>query len=186
MDNNKITRRKGLTYIEKSYIAGFFDGEGCISIYRLTNKKVNCWAKYRYDLQVFVYNNHEGVIKWIQERIGYGRVKIQKRPEGKNWKPNYMLRFSSTMAKSFLEEIVDYTKVKQERAKLAIEFQTFRSSRKAQKRPGTRVYQISEKDNADYNYYWQHLQELNQQIGRVYVPPATSKRKDNRNVEAVL
>lgn len=182
--NNKITRGKLLTNIEKSYLAGLFDGEGCISIYRLTNKLGK--AKYRYDLQAFIYNNHEGVIRWVQDKVGYGRVKIQKRPEGKNWKPNYLIRFSSTMAQSFLEEIVDYLKVKQERAKLAIDFQKFRSSRKFQKHPGQRVYQVTEADDFMYNYCWSHLKELNQEIGRVYTP-AETKRKDSDSIgEAIV
>ena len=178
MTNNMITRGKTLTHIEKSYIAGFFDGEGCISIYRLTNKKAS-WAKYRYDLQVFMYNNDENVIRWIHEKMGFGKVRIQKRPQGKEWKPNYFVRFTSKMAKAFLEEIFEYLKVKQERARLAIDFQEFRSSRKTQKHPGSNRYVVSEADNERYNYFWSHLKELNQRLGRVYTPPAETKRKDS-------
>lgn len=179
MTNNMITRRKLLTHIEKSYIAGFFDGEGCISIYRLNNKKGN--AKYRYDLQVFMYNNDEDVIRWIHEKIGFGKVRIQKRPEGKSWKPNYFVRFTSKMAQAFLEEVIDYLKVKQERAKLAIDFQMFRSSRKTQKHPGSNRYVVSKEDNEKYDYFWSHLKTLNQRLGRVYVPPAETKRREAGN-----
>ena len=100
-----------------AYIAGLFDGEGCVSISRKKSTGVNP----SYGLNVSVSNCHRGVLELLQ-RIYGGYVKhyIETRPNQRNW---FTWQLSGgKMAASFLADIRPYSIIKAEEIDLALEF----------------------------------------------------------------
>lgn len=100
-----------LSETEKAYLAGFLDGEGCITILRQMKKKS---VSISYALSVVIAQADLPILEELSSIIGAG--KIYKYPGG------YQLVFAPTDAKGFLLEILPYLKVKKAEALLAIEF----------------------------------------------------------------
>lgn len=103
--------------IDLAYVAGFFDGEGCIVI--SFNLIHNCIShKLCVDIGQIgnagkeilssFYNNFKGKVKLVKR--GYKR-------------PYYRWGVESRQAYNFLKQIYPYVKLKKERIQLAIEFQ---------------------------------------------------------------
>ncbi len=105
--------------ISKKYIAGFFDGEGCIST--IESFLVTKYVKYpRVQLQISVTNTCEGILQEISEIYG-GLVRPQ------NTLPNRTQCYSWTLTgkqqmRKFLEDILQYLYIKRNEALLALEF----------------------------------------------------------------
>jgi len=106
-----------ITELEKSYIAGFFDGEGSV-IVRMAHHKN---GKLSYELNISIGQNTLDVLKFIQSKFGgrianpnYGHIKQKHCPD---------LRMESIRASIFLETILPYLRIKNKQAELAIMFQ---------------------------------------------------------------
>ena len=105
-----------------AYIAGFFDGEGCISIKRIRNRNR---PFNQYQLEVTVGSTDE----WVCERFKFvfgGNVRKTK-SRNPNWKPFWVWRASSKTAGVFLKVIIPYLHLKRDRAEIALTFQRARS-----------------------------------------------------------
>lgn len=96
------------------YIAGFFDGEGCFSVYYDKNKRV----KY----QVSISQTNEKILKDIQKYIGFGKVYNADHKGNKNWKSSWLVAYSLRISKradilSFIDQIEDKIIVKKDEIK---------------------------------------------------------------------
>lgn len=113
-----------LTEIEKAYLAGFMDGEGCIHISRGYDKKgisVSCI----YTLRVLIAQAGEKgkeILTYWQEKVGLGIVVNQDRKNDK-WKSSHTWIISTNHAAAFLASILPYLIIKKEEAEIAIKFQ---------------------------------------------------------------
>jgi hypothetical protein len=121
-----IRGKESLTSEEISYIAGFFDGEGNVNIYK-TDTKNNTEVQQRlcpkYELSVSMYNTDMGIIEWLYEVFGgYFQIK-NKGGKPPYRKESYVVRLGCNKASAFLEMLYPYLKIKKEQAKIAIEFQ---------------------------------------------------------------
>src|SRR3990170_1072595 len=99
---------------EKAYIAGFFDGEGSITI--AIQKSSPNGA-----VIVQISNTNKPVLEWIQSKFG-GSIHIKTR-ENERQQNSWKLDICSLMANRFLKTIQPYLKLKTPQAQLAIEFQ---------------------------------------------------------------
>jgi hypothetical protein len=100
-----------------SYLAGFFDGEGCIAIVKGKNHLGNV----QYSLRVIVSNTNEYVLHLYKLSFGGS---IQKRKyEKPEWRDCYAWALSSTRAYDFLKCVYPYLILKKAQADLAFEFQ---------------------------------------------------------------
>lgn len=95
--------------ISSEYAAGFFDGEGSIGIRRERNI---------YRLEVNATQTTAEVLIAFQEKYG---GKVTKRNKEKS-RDLYMWRVYTQNADAFLKDVLPFLIVKQERAKLALEF----------------------------------------------------------------
>lgn len=107
--------------IHAAYLAGLFDGEGCINIYerRITTKR----KVAPYGLRLYLTNTHRGVIEWMQTQFG-GWVHVyrdRKRP--KHWALGFKWHSSARHAAYLLEIMLPYLIIKKPEAELAIAFQ---------------------------------------------------------------
>ncbi len=111
---------------ELAYIAGFVDGEGCISIFRQTVPRVSRTVGYR--PSVSISNTDKSVLEYIQRLFG-GRIYQRAGKHLKShWKPQYTWNLVATDSVPFLEAILPFLQVKQEQAKLLIKFQQYRQA----------------------------------------------------------
>jgi hypothetical protein len=103
-----------------AYIAGFIDGEGYIGI-KWTEKQ-------RMVPRICISNTHEGVlliIKYILESWEVSSFVCSAVREG-NRKLSYSLNINSSCILTVLENILPYLIVKQQQARLILEFCTLR------------------------------------------------------------
>ena len=100
MKNNKL---------DLSYLAGFFDGEGCISILKYSKKKE--WNP-AYFLQAQIGQKYGDTLDWVKETFG-GSV-YKKRDQ--TW------IVSNFKAYEFIKLLTPYLKYKKPQAELAIKF----------------------------------------------------------------
>ena len=111
-----------------AYLAGLFDGEGSVNIFKQPNKKERITP--RHFLEIGIINTHKGVLQWVLETFG-GRFGLEQDParHHRTWR----WRASSSEACDVLLAILPYLRVKKEQAELAIDFQKRIQSFKAGK-----------------------------------------------------
>jgi len=103
--------------VRLAYLAGFFDGEGCITIIKGKNHMGNV----QYSLRAIVSNTNDYVLQMYEFSFG-GR--IQKRKYKKpGWRDCYAWELSSTRAYEFLKCVYPYLTIKKAQADLAFAFQ---------------------------------------------------------------
>jgi intein/homing endonuclease len=100
----------------KSYLAGFFDGEGCISVSKFQGKNNRTPV---YQLQVVIAQKVD-VLAELCEIAGVGTVHIKRDKSGVDY---LQWRMSPREGVEFLKAVLPYLRVKKEEAILAIEFQ---------------------------------------------------------------
>lgn len=103
----------------KAYLAGLFDGEGCISFLRQYENKSS------FVLHAIIGSSDWGIINWLKDNFG-GVVKEQK-PNAfhAGFKRNkiygrWILRTRNALA--FLKEVYPYLKIKKKQAELAMKY----------------------------------------------------------------
>jgi len=101
-----------LTDIEKGYIAGFLDGEGEISV----NSSYTCFVRFN--------NTNMEVLKWIQEKLGTGRIGETHRIRKPNHKQCYSLWIHGEETKILLQYFFPYLIIKKKQAELILSYPT--------------------------------------------------------------
>ena len=95
-----------------AYIAGFFDGEGCVRI-KQSNQGGNS-----YYVIAHITNTNQSILKEVQELFG-GTIRMQERGPNKDI---YNWQITSAEAVDFLQTLVPFLKEKQAQATYAISF----------------------------------------------------------------
>ncbi len=103
-----------LSDMELSYIAGLFDGEGCISI---------CKSKARnhYTLRAQVSMANEFIPTWLHSCFE-GSVSLRPRI-GENWKDMWAWIVCAKKAVVFIKAVIPYLILKKPQAEIALQFQ---------------------------------------------------------------
>jgi hypothetical protein len=109
-----------LTEIQKAYLAGIIDGEGCIGINILPS---HSGTVKRLQLRVLVANTNYQLISWLCETTGIGYVFKKIRKNNPKAKDGYEWIVNSLKALWLLHQVKDYLVIKKEQASVAIEFQ---------------------------------------------------------------
>jgi hypothetical protein len=119
-----ILRTKGSDKINTAYIAGFFDGEGSITIHH--NYRPSPRGKSpNHTLQVSVGNTEPSIPKYLHQSFG-GCLVI--RPATGNWRQVTQWIVRSNGAKEFLKTVLPFLRQKYPQAELAIQFQESKPS----------------------------------------------------------
>lgn len=100
-----------------AYIAGLFDGEGNVHIHVARRRG----QKPQRFLQIKITNTNKEVVDFAQKTLKLGSITSRKYPSRKR---EWVWRACSRHAAGILENLMPYLKAKQERAKLAIKFQS--------------------------------------------------------------
>lgn len=96
--------------IRLAYVAGFFDGEGCIQAEKPTGV-----------LRISAVNTDHNALIFVQEVLGGSIIKSSARQEQENAKPMYLWRMNGVKASEALEKLLPYLITKKERALLCLE-----------------------------------------------------------------
>jgi LAGLIDADG DNA endonuclease family protein len=89
-----------------SYIAGFFDGEGCATIRMVKAKNGKRYPR----LEARLAQNDRAVLDWVAESFGVGKVRAKKDIRNPNTNHEYAVTYRA--ARIFLTAIEPYLKVK--------------------------------------------------------------------------
>jgi len=102
-----------LTETQAAYIAGFIDGEGCISY-----EKYKQGGRFYHRPVVIVSNTNLEVLEWICLATGIGRPKkIRQKPKHKE---QYLIRWCYGAAIDILFQTLPFLKIKHSRAELIL------------------------------------------------------------------
>jgi hypothetical protein len=124
-----------LKAVDAAYIAGFIDGEGCISFYK-RGPSVG--------VKLFAHNNKRPVLDWISEVTGIGAVSSKGRPRSEKHGVGLYWQCNGKGAVSVLNQIREYLKIKGPQADLAIEAERLHQAKHFQDRPDVRDQFLSE------------------------------------------
>lgn len=147
-----------LTDIELSYMAGLFDGEGCIRVIKhATNHSA-------YNLQVVIGITYVHSLEILRDTFG-GSI-IIRRKEKSHYKQLYSWTIYGRDAHNFLISVLPYLQEKKEQAILAEEYyKKFGHSTNGKSRYAS--------ERAEQEWYYRKLQELKKVE---YVPGSNDKK----------
>lgn len=101
--------------IDKAYVAGLFDGEGNVRIYKHKGTRM---TSPQYTVMACITNLNRGVLDFLRNKFGGD---IQSRNRSNRWRTCYELRLSPGSAVPFFKAILPYLKIKNPQVKLALE-----------------------------------------------------------------
>jgi hypothetical protein len=107
-----------------AYIAGFFDGEGCIMATRSGR------GQHRYSMNCAITQKSRGVLELIQSYFGGYIVSARGGSSNEHNNKIHRLRLSQYPTRIFLEKIAPYLIVKKQEAQIAIEYHQLRMTNK--------------------------------------------------------
>ena len=107
----------------KARIAGFLDGDGCIGIYKVKKRRGASW---QYVLNVVFGQSRGDKMKILRDIMGVYGGKIYKIPRKTPEHNAWALRMTGLAAYSLLIDVVQFLRVREKQAKLAIEFLEYR------------------------------------------------------------
>lgn len=136
--------------IKIGYLAGFFDGEGCVRIHR------NPPSNPRYRLHITMVNSNFGILKMYINKFGGDIHKDELKKE--RYKYTWQWYILSNSALLFLKWIEPYTIVKREQIKLAIEFKEWQNSL-----TGRGITTYEQKQKAEW--YYNKIVDLKKETG---------------------
>lgn len=102
--------------MDASYLAGFWDGEGCFIIHGRNNNGGSI------SFRVAAVGTKEVVIRWIQEVTGIGTI-VHRPSTNAKWAQRWEWWVNGDGAESFARQMLPYLKLKPEQAALGIAFQ---------------------------------------------------------------
>jgi intein-encoded DNA endonuclease-like protein len=144
-----------LTETEKAYIAGFFDGEGCISISKHQGKNNRTPV---YCLNTILAQKGIDILAYILETTGVGSLNERK----KYYPGTYELRISPLESVDLLKAILPYLKGKKHEAEIAIEYQ----SQQSHKNSGGKGWIVPQEMVDKKESYYLKLQQLKGTSGK--------------------
>jgi len=111
---------KPLTPYQIGYLAGILDGEGCIRITEIYDKKRDY---YGYGCRIHITNTNLKVLEFIKNYTELGKIHLEKQSKFEQYKAVYVWYISHRKdIKEFLNIIIEHLIIKKEKANLMLEF----------------------------------------------------------------
>ena len=102
-----------LTETEKAYLAGFFDGDGCVVINRI---KCPGRRSASYCLVASLFQKNLGLLERWQRKVGFGSIYCNKANGMHQW------HMSGQNAETFLQMLLPYLDLKHREAEIGLRF----------------------------------------------------------------
>ncbi|AGY46503.1 DNA endonuclease [Cyanophage PP] len=103
------------------YVAGLFDGEGCVRLHKSKPKKGNG----NYTVRVTLHNTYKPVLEDLHKTYG-GFLHHDRTAVKPGCLPVYRWEATGHVAISFLQNVVDYLVIKHDQAVGALQWNNFR------------------------------------------------------------
>ncbi len=103
------------------YIAGFIDGEGCITLTKRYKIRKNGARHVEYQPVLVVSNTHRGILEGIKKRLS-GKIVVRKAKE--RHKASYHLRLGNKQCYEAMEMLREHLILKKRQAILILEFRS--------------------------------------------------------------
>ena len=116
---------KSLTETDYAYLAGIIDGEGTVTIRRLTERKRER-IYVSYGPAITVSNTDLIMLKSLRNRFG-GNIVRANPPRNKRWSQGYLLCFRREEMLVLLPKTIPYMTRKRRKAELLLEYMTTRT-----------------------------------------------------------
>lgn len=108
-----------MTEIQKAWLAGFIDGEGCIGVYK--QRSENRVHPLAYGVRICAVNTNSEVIEYIKTLVGCGCAFMYKKPpKNPKWRPVHRWQSQGETARDVIRQILPYLKVKRAIAELVL------------------------------------------------------------------
>ena len=123
-----------VTQTDLAYLAGFIDGEGCITLgWHWTSKQKS--KRYRYmQLRVEIANTDVGVLAWARGLFSLPSVLYTTKRQPRHWKPAHHLSWTGQNAVSVIQQVYPFLKIKKGQAEIALKFHETRVARGARRK----------------------------------------------------
>jgi hypothetical protein len=105
--------------LDIAWAAGFFDGEGSVSLRRTWTKATN---RKTYSLYLSVHQVDLAVLQHFATILGRGKIAATPRSYGANRAPTYQWCSAGAASELILTELLPYLVLKRERALLGLEY----------------------------------------------------------------
>lgn len=160
---------KPLTEVEKAYMAGFLDGEGCFTAFitkrRCKNKtRIYEYTSILYFIQILVVE--EEPIRWLKEVTGQGYLFQRKRRE-KRYQDLWGWRVSNAPACEVIEQIFPYLKIKRRQAEIFLALRDRIASMKDHRKGKTNDSPMPREEWIERQKLIDEIHHLNKPNGRV-------------------
>lgn len=157
--------------IELAYIAGLFDGEGCIGIHRQKylsrkdrkkpyKKGHSNHPNSTYRSIITIANTDKEIIEYIQSCFNGSTHQVIVHKGNPKWKDSYEWRASTKTAADIIKLLLPYLRIKRRRAEILLKYQEFKDS--LAKR-GKRNY--SKEEWAILDQFYARIHNLNRHPG---------------------
>ena len=103
-----------LTETEKAYIAGIIDGEGNMSLSKMSNSEVS------YRVNLYISNTNKELINWLHHKFRNGVIYTVKSVG--NRKQCYKYNLCHNLGANIIKVVFPYLIVKREQAKLILDY----------------------------------------------------------------
>jgi len=162
--------------LDYAYVAGFFDGEGSVSIVKSDRSKFRPNPSPMWGLRITISNQHLPILQWMHKEFN-GALFTQT--SGKSGV--YRLILQTKQAENFLQKIQPWIRVKKGQVELALTFQEIRASRFSR-------YRLTEEEITLYDTIMLAMQTLNHKLSQDFLeklgefregPTHTVRMKDN-------
>jgi len=148
------------------YLAGLFDGEGCITIGKHQLRGYR--KKPEFSLTLSISNTHKEVLEWVKENFKgqvYKKSLTLSKKEKLRRKQVYWWRASNPDIREILMKIVPYVKIKKEQVKVALEF-----IKTKKPFPYGIKYKLSDNERKKREKLWKIMRQLNHRGPPNYMP----------------
>jgi hypothetical protein len=115
-----------LTETEKAYIAGLFDGEGCVSMHIRKPVRASREKNDMVVVQITLGMTNRETIEWLCKLTGTPYVTGDR--SGRGWKDIYIWRPNMTIAYDVMEQVYPYLITKKRNVELFLELMDIRST----------------------------------------------------------
>lgn len=118
--SNVGSSAKELSVAEAAYLAGFVDGEGCLTIGRTKVKESRTGLSF---FAIFMVGNTDlDALTQIQRMCGNGRILMSDKRKALGHKPMYRLDFSANQIRHLLPQVRPYLRIKHRQADIVSAF----------------------------------------------------------------
>lgn len=113
--------------LDLAYVAGLFDGDGCVYIHKLPPNGKRGTLNPEYRLAVAIANVYPPILQDLKDMFG-GSIKNHSHPKKSSHTQAYQWGTYTRSAHSFLSLIFPYLRIKKDQTFLALSFQAYKDS----------------------------------------------------------